>query len=694
MNDLKTKSPKGKVGMWILVVAIFGSLVLLVAYFAQSDTTSDNTADTPIDSKNFDTQADLDKMDERAISESEFYDTIPFYPEVTGNPIVKSNFDFEVSLTSDKYVYFRGLQLPYLWLDIKNLGSVDDKYNIRLKSAVPEGWDSVPEFAGHTWLEPGQQDGFKLTYKQIYAGLNQEEVESTFTYEVTSEQSSQSLEFDVTMVVYPELSSTMGAPGSAPEAEQGKRPCDIEGTVKDSQTGGSIEGAEVSLWLGNKVRLMPYDMVRITGSNGVFELPCWSVAAINEHYSPYFEVEGYRLLVQKSGYETYVYNDYLNPDNEQMRSVDIELTPLVWASEYDLVWEKGLAHPGVWEIAPTDNWDRFAVAMGKHPDPNDAQYMPSVVSFLDDSGSVLWQKDLADESWAVDVAGDGTYVACAIEDGDGGHYLWDAQGNEIWKNTPVHGGLEIVFSPDNKQIGSGPSAAADGFVLYDTQSGDELWTSTAGSRGARAVTFSEDGQYVFAAPILHKFDLEGNLQWRRFISYVPYVIRLSSDNNYVMVADKGDVVSMFDFDGNLLWRKEHFLITYADMSEDASITAVLTSYGELFAYNAEGELLWYRLVPGTTTEQCVYCSGAGHNGVDVTSDGEYIAVGSGNYHTVLYDREGNIVWQHEGDAELDMSVHPLRRSVMAVRISDDGSKIISGYGTSDPRVLFFERSEE
>jgi len=128
------------------------------------------------------------------------------------------------------------------------------------------------------------------------------------------------------------------------------------------------------------------------------------------------------------------------------------------------------------------------------------------------------------------------------------------------------------------------------------------------------------------------------------------------------------------------------VLTYGAMSSDGSLVVALSHGGYLHCYSGEGELLWYRRISIGDS-----AGGAGHNGVDITPDGKYIAVGGGNYTTLLYDAHGNLLWRHQGDAPIDGSEHPYKHSVMAVRISPDGTKIVSGYGTSDPRLIYFER---
>jgi WD40 repeat protein len=396
------------------------------------------------------------------------------------------------------------------------------------------------------------------------------------------------------------------------------------------------------------------------------------------------------LVVQREGYETYVHSKFVKPEHGSPLTLNAGLTPLENPVNFELRWETPLASPGVWGIAVTDAWDRFAVAMGKHPDPDDPEALPTSIPFIDNEGNILWTKSLADQSWAIDVASDGSYVACAMHaHGNNSCYLWDSEGNEVWKKNITSQSTDIQFSPDNQHIATGPSQRNKSFVLYNALTGAEEWSYDTGFARVRQTAFTEDGQYVLIGPPLHLFTLSGQLVWRRNEDAgLPYIICTSTDRSRIFVPTKGDIASMYDGSGNLEWRKEHNVTTYGGMSADGSVVVVLSHNGNLYCYNKEGELQWHRSVPGSGAG-----GGTGHDGLDITPDGQYIVVGGGDYNTVVYDSKGNVLWRHTGTASIDPSEHPYRHSVMNVRISGDGTKIVSGYGMSDPKLCYFERVE-
>ena len=618
----------------------------------------------------------------KKMSAHDFLDDLPIRPVAAGSPLKVSNSYFEVSLSSDKYIYFSDFQILFMWATVKNLGSSEDKFSFELISKVPAVWSSVNESGGSIWLKPGKEDDIKFMCTPVY--ISSKKKKSTFKYRVTSSNHKESLTFSFTVVGYPQISSKLSA----------ERSTSVGGTVTDAVTGNPISGAEVTLWLGPTIRIMPHDMMDETGSMGTFNISCWDIDAFNNYYDPYLSVSGYRLVVQKEGYKTYVHDQHVkplssNPISSNPITQNISLTPLDKQVNYELKWETALSSPGAWWIKVTDAWDHFAVALGKHPDAEDPAKLPTKIPFIDNKGNILWEKELPDQSWAIDVTNDGSYVACATNSlsGENYCYLWDAAGNQIWKKSISGESYDVKFSHDNQRLATGPHEDGASLVLYDTLTGVKMWDHNLGGiRCVRQTAFTKDGKYILAGQTLHLFKANGNLVWRRYHSYVPYAIWPSSNGKRIMVPDKGDCLSMFNIKGKLLWRREQRVITYGVMSANASVVVITTTHGYVFCYNKNGKIKWYHYLPGS--KGC-----GGHNAADITPDGKYIVVGGGGYSTVLYDSNGNLLWRHTGSTPYDSGERGLKQSVMAVRISEDGKKIASGYGTSDPKLCYFEKSE-
>lgn len=107
--------------------------------------------------------------------------------------------------------------------------------------------------------------------------------------------------------------------------------------------------------------------------------------------------------------------------------------------------------------------------------------------------------------------------------------------------------------------------------------------------------------------------------------------------------------------------------------------------GWLYAFDDAGEIAWQQPLPGGSQ---------GHNALDVTPDGAWIAVGTAGTEEggwiALYDRNGTLVWSHHSHDRRDPAQYDHNQTgVITVAISDDGSRIAAGYGDSIIRV--FER---
>lgn len=638
------------------------------------------TVDAPEDAP----QAPAPEVEEDPVPVGSAPNALAPFPETplpVGELVTVENSFFQVTYY-DKYAFYDDYQTTLIPVHVVDLAGNDNDFFIEITSEIPEGWEQVGA-AGPvpTNQIPGEEGGDILVALPPFRSSQTQE--TTFTVEARSSQYQERLVFSFTVVAYPQLQAGQ-AEGNADATAM------VEGLVTDAETGQPIQDAAVSLWLGPTTRIMPFDMLKATQDNGSYIQSVWDIDVVNDHYAPYTEMPGYVLMVQKAGYHTYIHENYLRPRSQMPLHLDISLVPLDEPVAYDLKWETPLWSPGVWEIEMNEAWDRFAVAMGKHPDHDDPDTLPTEIPLLDAEGRILWAKPLPDQSWAVDISTDGSLVACgthAYNQGDSNYaYLWDADGSELWRKSPPTETLDIAISPDKQLVAFGPTESGLSLGLYNASSGAELWGLDTGFQKVRQVAFTPDGQHLLAGPVVHLIDTSGEIIWRRYeFSGLPYIIWTSPDMSRIMIPDKGDYISMYNGDGDLLWRRDLRVLTYGAMSADGSLVVALAHNGNLFAYSGEGELLWYRQIPVGDS-----AGGAGHNGIDITPDGRYIAVGGGNYTTLLYDAQGNLLWRHQGTAPIDQSEHPYLHSTMAVRISPDGTKIISGYGTSDPRICYFE----
>ncbi|MDP7358898.1 MAG: WD40 repeat domain-containing protein [Pseudomonadales bacterium] len=603
------------------------------------------------------------------------------FPENTspvGDQLTATNSYFQVTFY-DRYAFYDDFQMGRIGVQVADLAGQDNDFNIGLTSDIPEGWRQTDNPVGMTTPIPGEGGVLEIGLPRFASDQPQEGV---FALKVWVEGATyEPIEFSITVIGYPQLG----------RASYGQSDIDamMTGIVRDASTDQPIAGAEISMWLGPTNRFMPHDMLSVTQGDGGYTLMTWDIDLVNAYFTPYTEVPGYVLMVQRAGYHTYVHGNYVRPRFQSPTNLDISMVPLNDQVDFDVKWDVPLWSPGVWEIEMNDSWDRFALAMGKHPDADDPETWATQLPFIDSNGNILWTKSLPDQSWAVDVSGDGSLVSVTTHAtrADNYIYVWDQDGNELWRAPLDSESLDVDISMSNQHVATGPPGPSYSLGIYDARTGVKVREFDTNWSKIRQVDFTPDGQHIVAGPMLHMFTLGGETIWRRYeFSGLPYVIWISSDQSRIMIPDKGDFISMYNGNGDLLWRRMLSVLTYGTMSTDGSLVVALSHGGYLHCYNGEGELLWYRRVPVHGD-----AGGAGHNGVDITPDGKYIAVGGGNYTTLLYDAQGNLLWSHQGTAPIDGSEHPYLHSVMAVRISPDGTKIVSGYGTSDPRLIYFER---
>jgi len=426
------------------------------------------------------------------------FNNLSMRPLATGDPVSFSNSYIQVDVSSDKYVNFADFQkILYVWVTVKNLGDSTDKFSFQLTSDVPVEWGSLDTNAGSIWLESGQDAEAKLTHSAVYTASSQNE--TTFTYQASSmNHPSDTLSFSFAVTGYPKIEQIDEYSGTDNAGI-------VRGTVTDAASGNPLSDAQVTLWLGDTISLHPYEMVNITNANGIYSISSFDVDVLNEYFYPYFTIDGYKLIVQRVGYETYEHSETLKLTNGTPIELDIALTALSTTTNFEQKWSTSLSSPGVWEIAVSDNWDRFAVAMGKHPDDDDPDLLPTQIPLLDNNGNILWSKALLDESWSIDIASDGSYVACAAEQGESKYYLWDSNGDEVWSVTNASYSLEINLSHDNQYVATGPVGSSM-FGVRSTTTGTAAWDYDTEIQ-LRATEFTEDGNYVGAAPPVYFFTI-------------------------------------------------------------------------------------------------------------------------------------------------------------------------------------------
>ncbi|RLA85008.1 MAG: hypothetical protein DRG31_04080 [Deltaproteobacteria bacterium] len=242
---------------------------------------------------------------------------------------------------------------------------------------------------------------------------------------------------------------------------------------------------------------------------------------------------------------------------------------------------------------------------------------------------------------------------------------------------------ELRFSHNGKYLAFGPTPKGRGYVgLYDAETGKLLWSYETGDH-VREIEFTADDKYVAVSSTdgyTYLFTINGNLLWKRYHGgYLPFMLKISENNDMIVVAGKGQELYAYDFNGNLLWSFEApEVIQYGDTSSDLS-RILIFSNSALYMLNREGKVLWWKKI-----------SPIGHNAIAMTPDGKYIVVGCMDA-LYLLNENGTTIWKFKDFKKGSgfHAKHPFLCAAQNVQISPDATKILAGFGETDRKLRFF-----
>ncbi|MGI0087869.1 MAG: PQQ-binding-like beta-propeller repeat protein [Nitrosotalea sp.] len=296
------------------------------------------------------------------------------------------------------------------------------------------------------------------------------------------------------------------------------------------------------------------------------------------------------------------------------------------------------------------------------------------IYYFDTHANLLWHYTQDRHILSVAASDDGSYVAAAgskysgIGAGryyDGIVYFFDRTGNLLWKyDTNDSAALEVKMSFDGSRLAVDTSQG----MLYLDKDGKLLWSHNDTSTNDHPVRITKDGSLVATKDYdkLRVFDSNGTLFWESIEGYSGGAFTFSDDGKFLVTSADPSGIDLFDRKGNHIWRDEagmHFIS--ASISEnDSYIEASAQGWGQensggLFLFDNNARVLWQRPGDGISA---------------ISSDGSYIAMGLWAYQVpsvLLYDNQGNLLWQHTSGL-----VHSLA-------ISRDGRYVLAGIGDSN-----------
>lgn len=247
------------------------------------------------------------------------------------------------------------------------------------------------------------------------------------------------------------------------------------------------------------------------------------------------------------------------------------------------------------------------------------------VFLLDDKGSVFWSHHFTVDVKCAAISGDGSRIVVGIYEyrtGSPDFYLFDNLGNIIWQKDLVQGSwpLDVAISPDAKYIVAGDTS--NRVYFYDIL-GNMIWTYTAGF-WISAVSTSSGGEYIAAGSWdnnLYLFNKSGSLLWNNTLPDHVVTVSISPEGHYVAAGCSVDEnFFLFANNGSLLLQKL-FYITIEAVSVSANAERIAVGdYEKITVTDRMGNTICEREPEGSGIED-----------VAITPDGRYFAFGWGNY---------------------------------------------------------------
>ncbi|MBE3101443.1 MAG: PQQ-binding-like beta-propeller repeat protein [Firmicutes bacterium] len=550
----------------------------------------------------------------------------------------------------------------------------------RMESPAPRTTPGFPDWLSHFFmlfpnetftLQPGESKTL-----EFYASMDlfeSMEAKGVLNFKFILKETGQELTIPLTIVARTQCLPWRGLESLPASATITGKVTAIDGTPVE---------ARIRMFLLNKENVTQL----VNSHEGYFRIDVPSIedirAVLGPRQLPYSSID-YFLVAEAEGYEM-VYQGGIAPSRGQIINMDIVLKPVNQQVSYSLVGEIATdGHFGYWWVRFAGNGDKVVAVQGQH----DQSSLPGHIIAISLSGQELWRIPTRKQCWGFDVSSDGKLIAAS--DMEGFLYMIDENGHLLWEKQISNGNVRNVqFSPDGSYVYSA------GF-LFETESGREVW-NIPGNPGEYNSRWSPDGNRIVASQsgIIIMLNREGKVLWRseQSIGIDPLFLQIDADYN-IYAAGKSRELFSFDGNGKLRWRQKLAQTPNnmnRAMSANGKLIVTHIVSGMLEAFNNTGEVLWRRPL----SMDAMY--GPGHQGIDVTPDGELIAV-AGNWSDqltgslLLYNCKGTLLWKHEAPMNQEFNYTGHFMGAQSVSISDDSSYIVVGYADSVIRIFKRER---
>lgn len=225
----------------------------------------------------------------------------------------------------------------------------------------------------------------------------------------------------------------------------------------------------------------------------------------------------------------------------------------------------------------------------------------------------------------------------------------DTDGNILWK---FESGLisydSLKVSKNGKYIAIGSTdkeTGKKGFLTLLDKDGNLVWRKDFSSR-VESIDIIRDGSHIIVGTrngTIYFLNSYGEILWQKNSNddFSMNKVRISPNDNFAIFGMNRNYTICVDISGNELWKINTGQINNIAFSDDSKYIAIGTHWGKLFLIRNDGKVLWKK-------EDYM-----GIEGLDVSSRGEYIAIGAkgkwffSNNYVVVYDVQGNLLWKYE-----------------------------------------------
>ena len=220
-----------------------------------------------------------------------------------------------------------------------------------------------------------------------------------------------------------------------------------------------------------------------------------------------------------------------------------------------------------------------------------------------------------------------------------------------------------AISEDGKYlvIGAGWTSGSDLGRLYVYSIGDNLteeWTHSV-SGYIYSVAISSNGSHIVTG------GQDGKVRWYSVVSSTPLETHTVADVNQVTISSDGQTyAAVCDNNKVFLFEGEDEEWSYS-ISEDI-LSAKLTPDGSTLVVGADDDKIYYFDASSSTPSWSEDVGGAVW-GIDISDDGQYVAVASQSEEVYLFNSTGSQIWKYESDNDFEL-----------IRISEDGKYVIAG----------------